>query len=77
MKLNLPVIILNRTVLLPSQELKLEFDDQISKGIIDESEFFHNNRVFVVTQNTLENKVQINNLPLIGLEILSPVFVSI
>lgn len=66
MKLNLPVIILNRTVLLPSQELKLEFDDQISRGIIDESEFFHNNKVFVVTQKSLDNKVQINNLPSVG-----------
>ena len=66
MKLNLPVIVLNRTVLLPSQELKLEFEDQISKGIVDESEFFHNNKVLVVTQNTFDSKVQLNALPYLG-----------
>ena len=66
MKLNLPVIILNKTVLLPSYELKLEFEDQISKSIIDESEFFHNNKVFVVTKLENDNKIDINKLPLIG-----------
>lgn len=66
MKLNLPVIILNRTVLLPSFELKLEFEDTLSKSIIDESEFFHNNKVFVVTKVTPDNTLEIKDLPRIG-----------
>ena len=66
MKLNLPVVILNRTVLLPSHELKLEFSDPMSKSIIDESEFFHNNKVFVVTKTNEDNTINIKTLPNIG-----------
>ena len=49
MKLNLPVILLKGTVLMPYNEIKLEFEDEPSKSIIDESELFHNNKLFVVT----------------------------
>ena len=66
MKLNLPVIILNKTVLLPSFELKLEFEDTLSKSILDESEFFHNNKVFVVTKVSDDNTLEIKDLPRIG-----------
>lgn len=66
MKLNLPVIILNGTVLLPNTELKLELQDEISKNIIDESELFHDKKILVVTKTSLDENILINELPKIG-----------
>lgn len=60
MMLNLPVIILNDTYLIPNSEIKLEFNDEKSKNIIDESEIFHDKKILIVTK--LEN----NDLPKIG-----------
>ena len=66
MKFNLPVIVLRGTILLPESEIKLEFDDDTSKGILEESELFHDNNLLVVTQNSLEQNILINELPSIG-----------
>ena len=41
MKNNLPVILLKGTILIPQNELKLEFDDEFAKNLIDEAEIFH------------------------------------
>ena len=67
MKLNLPVILLKGTVLMPFNEIKLEFEDETSKSIIDESELFHNNKLFVVTVPSLEEEISIKSLPKIGI----------
>ena len=67
MKLNLPVILLKGTVLMPYNEIKLEFEDEPSKSIIDESELFHNNKLFVVTVPSLEEEISIKSLPKIGI----------
>lgn len=66
MKFNLPVIILKGTVLLPQAEIKLEFEDEISKNIIDESELFHDNRVLIVTKTSIDENISISELPLVG-----------
>lgn len=66
MKLNLPVILLNGTILLPHSEIKLEFDDEASKGIIDEAEMFHDNKVLVVTKTSIDQNIFINELPKMG-----------
>ena len=66
MKLNLPVILLNGTVLLPEAEIKLEFEDEVSKNIIDEAELFHDNKILVVTKTSLEETISISELPRIG-----------
>ena len=49
MKYNLPVILLNGTVLLPQSELKFEFEDEFSKNIIEEADIFHDNKILIVT----------------------------
>ena len=67
-KLNLPVILLKGTVLMPYNEIKLEFEDEPSKSIIDESELFHNNKLFVVTIPSLEEEISIKSLPKIVTE---------
>lgn len=67
MKINLPVIILKDLVLLPNNEIRLEFNDILSKTIIDSSEIFHDNKIFVVTtQNPLEENITDSDLPKIG-----------
>ena len=66
MKFNLPVILLKGTVLIPQNELKLEFEDELSKNIIDEAEHFHDNKILIVTQSSLEQNIIIKDLPRIG-----------
>lgn len=66
MKLNLPVILLKGTILIPSAEVKLEFDDEASKTIIDEAELFHDNKLFVVNYSELEENLDIKSLPKFG-----------
>ena len=66
-KTQLPVIILRGIVLLPNNDLRLEFENDISKNIIDESELFHDSKVLIVNkEDTLEETVSTNDLPNIG-----------
>ena len=66
MNFNLPVIILKGTILMPEAEIKLEFEDEVSKNIIEESELFHDNNLLIVTQNSIEENILMNELPNIG-----------
>jgi ATP-dependent Lon protease len=66
MKFNLPVIVLRGTILLPEAEIKLEFDDNISKSILEESYLFHDNNLLIVTQKGTDQNVLINELPKMG-----------
>lgn len=50
MKHNLPVILLKGTIMLPETEIKLEYNDEQSKSIVDTAEFFHNNDILVVSR---------------------------
>lgn len=59
-KTNLPVLVLNGITLLPNNDLRIEFDSDISKLIIDEAEMFHNNTILVVSEK------EKNQLPVIG-----------
>jgi len=66
-KMNLPVVLLKGIVLLPNNEIRLEFDNTVSKSVIDVSELFHDNNVLVVSQeNLLEEFPKISDLPRIG-----------
>lgn len=51
MKKNLPVILLKNIVLLPNNELHLEFDNDESKNILEISNVFHNNKIIIVSTN--------------------------
>ena len=66
-KINLPVIILKGIVLLPNNEIKLEFDNQISRNIIEVSEMFHDKKILVVTQLDNDEKSDGGNIPTIGI----------
>ncbi|MDD2435243.1 MAG: endopeptidase La [Bacilli bacterium] len=66
-KTNLPVILLKGIVLLPNNEIRLEFDSQTNKNIIDVAELFHENNILVVSsKDSFEEKPDINELPKIG-----------
>lgn len=67
MKKNLPVVLLRGITLLPNNEIRLEFDNSVSKEVLEVAELFHNNNVLVVSQdNPLEEAPKINDLPKIG-----------
>lgn len=66
-KTNLPVILLRGLILLPNNEIRLEFDNDLSKNIIDVSELFHDNMLLVVSSlNPLEEMPKEKDLPNIG-----------
>lgn len=51
MKKNLPVILLKGSVLLPNHEIRLEFENEESKSILEVAEMFHDRQLLVVTSN--------------------------
>ena len=64
---NLPVILLRGLILLQNNEIRLEFDNDLSKNIIDVSELFHDNMLLVVSSlNPLEEIPNENDLPSVG-----------
>ena len=65
-KTNLPVIILKGIILLPNNDIRLEFTNDESKNIIDVSELFHDNEILVVSTIETIEKTDISRLPKIG-----------
>lgn len=66
-KSDLPVVLLKGIVLFPNNELRLEFDTDDSKNIIDLAELFHENHILVVSGNDpLEENPDKKELPKIG-----------
>ena len=65
-KTNLPVIILKGIVLLPNNDIRLEFASDESKNIIDVSELFHENEILVVSTTEPFEKPDTTKLPKIG-----------
>ena len=67
LKMNLPVIVLSNLVLLPNNDLKLEFEDELSKSIIDSAELFNDGNLLVVSKkNPLEETINVEELPKYG-----------
>ena len=67
-KTNLPVMILRGVVLLPFNELRLEFDSDMNKDVIEVAELFHDNKLLIVCQeDALEEVPSIDELPRIGI----------
>ena len=63
--MNLPVIILKGLVLLPNNEIRLEFGDDTSKSLIELSTIFHDNNILVCNCFNCDN-TDITNLKKIG-----------
>lgn len=67
MKMNLPVILLKGLILLPNNEIRLEFENDESKNILDVAEMFHENKLLVVSStDPLEESLRKNKMPTIG-----------
>ncbi|MCI8778252.1 MAG: endopeptidase La [Bacilli bacterium] len=67
MKTNLPVILLRGIVLLPNNDIKLEFEKGDSSIIIDEAEMFHHNKLLVVCDTETVEDVNYKKLPKMGI----------
>lgn len=65
-KTDLPVILLKGILLLPNNDIRLEFSNDDSKNIIDVSELFHDGEILVVSTTELPDKPNIDKLPKIG-----------
>lgn len=67
LKTDLPVILLRGIVLLPNNEMRLEFDNEMNRNVIDISELFHDKNLLVVSNpDPLEEKPNLRDLPKIG-----------
>ena len=67
LKTDLPVILLRGIVLLPNNEIRLEFDNEMSRNIIDIAELFHDKNLLVVSNSDpLEEKPDLKDLPKTG-----------
>ena len=67
MKINLPVLILRGIVLLPNNDIRLEFDNSTSKNIIDVSEMFHDSNILVISNpDLIEEEPDLKKLPKLG-----------
>lgn len=65
-KINLPVILLKGIILLPNNDIRLEFSNDDSKNVIDVSELFHDNKILVVSTTESPEKLNKKTLPKIG-----------
>lgn len=63
----LPILMLKKIVLLPHEEVRLEINNDISKGALDDANKFHNNKILVISPiNSLEENPSPNDLPNVG-----------
>lgn len=67
MKENIPVLLLKKLTILPSQEVRIELNNELSKKVIDLSTIEFSNKVLIVLpSNTLEESPTITDLPKSG-----------
>ena len=64
---NLPVLLLKKLSLLPTQEVRLELNNELSEKIIDLSSMHYDKKIVVILpNNSLEESPTIKDLPTIG-----------
>lgn len=67
MKENIPVLLLKKLTILPSQEVRIELNNELSKKVIDLSTIEFSGKVLIVLpSNTLEESPTITDLPKSG-----------
>lgn len=67
MKENIPVLLLKKLTILPSQEVRIELNNELSKKVIDLSTIEFSNKILIVLpSNTLEESPTITDLPKSG-----------
>ena len=67
MKNNLPVLILNDALLLPSLELRMDFDTSVDKKLFSLAEGYYGSNLLIVHHQLDPNKkFNVKNLPKVG-----------
>lgn len=67
MKFNLPVLVLSDTILLPSSEIRINFDSNLEKQLLSLSEGYYNSNLLIVQGNFSPNvPINVDTLPKIG-----------
>ena len=65
---NLPVLVLNDTVLLPSSEIRMTFDTSLEKQLFSVAEGYYDSNILIVNSNLdIHNPINIEDLPTIGI----------
>lgn len=65
---NLPVLILNDTVLLPSSEIRMTFDDSLEKQLFSIAEGYYDSNILIINSSLdVHNPINIDDLPKIGI----------
>jgi len=65
---NLPVLVLNDTVLLPSSEIRMTFDSTLEKQLFSLSESYYDSKILIINNNLdLSNTIESDSLPKIGI----------
>ncbi len=67
-KTNLPVLLIRNMVLFPNSEVRLEFDNEEDKKLINLAEDYYENNILVINpKDILEESPSISELPLVGI----------
>lgn len=65
---NLPVLVLNDAVLLPSSEIRMTFDTSLEKQLFSVAEGYYDSNILIVNSNLdVHNPINIEDLPTIGI----------
>lgn len=68
MKTNLPVLVLSDTVLLPSSEIRMNFDSSLEKQLFSVAEGYYDSNLLIINGNFDVNKpIDIDSLPKVGI----------
>ena len=62
----IPVLILDKTILLPSMELRMDFDSTVDKKLFSMSESYYNSNILVVHHSLNGKKIKTKDLPKVG-----------
>ena len=68
MKNNLPVLVLDQAYILPSLELRMDFDSSVDKRIFSIAEGYHNSNLIIINHKLNKKKIDIDKLPRIGVQ---------
>ncbi len=63
---NLPVLVLDDAYILPTSELRMDFDSKIDKKIFSLSESYYASNIIIVSQSVKNRKLEMDDLPRIG-----------
>ena len=63
---NLPVLVLEDAYILPTSELRMDFDSKVDKKIFSMSESYYGSNIIIVSHTLTDQKADIDNLPRIG-----------